>query len=400
MKWIKPYTRLLESYEKPNLIKEYPVEDKEFPTHLKKFKEVLVDKFEDSVFGVLDGNDVKLQELVPIKNLDEKESNEKWIILHNIKENYVNSHIDFFLRVYVLEENKSEFENVLAFAQGYPTIQKWKFEYDKRDQYQYKQVEEGGGIFKKKKIQGKRDWNNPKKVLIYNFSNKFIRDDDKSLNNKYWSGYQGRRNEEPFPQSTTEVDFAEKFYIDNFIRSLKKNKKISEFIEDDGSVKPMPALFRKNFFLAGPTRFISLKEFLEKCPGAPDVQEFSKLGYIPLNEFLKEMIGILGYDTEDWELNISQRMWVEFIPGDSTEKMKYLYILSYPEDFKCTQKEICAFRKVTVGTKEKPKESLRYTIFDRLSKGIPQKKAEEIYKKYKDNPTAEVEPKVIFELPK
>jgi len=407
MKWIKTYTRLLESNLKPR--QTVFVKYEEFPGHLRKFKEVLRDKFENSVFGVLDDNDVKLKELVPIKPLDEKEPDEKWIILHYIKEEYhwEKDFEDFFLRVYVLNENKSEFEKVLAFdAEKYPTIKKWKA-VEADDQYQYKEVEVRMNIFSKKEIQLQLDSDNPKKVLIYKFSNKFNRDDATSPYNKYSSGYQGsfsqshQESESSFPDHTREVDFAENFYIDNFIRSLKKNSNIKDFIEDDGSVKPMPALFRKSFFMQGSEskRFISLKEFLEKCPEAPDAKEFSKLGYIPLNEFLKEVIGIFGYDTKDWESKIDS-LPIKFIPQHSSNKMRYLYILSSLDDFQCTQEEICAFRKITVGTKENPKENLRYIIFELISKGIPQEKAEEIYNTYKDKPTEVVEPKLIFELPK
>jgi hypothetical protein len=390
MKWIKTYTRLLESSKEPVI--EF-VEYTKFPTHLAKFSEVLVGKFKGSIFGVLDGNDVKLQALVPIKNLDEKESNEKWIILHNIKENYGGSNEDFFLRVYVLEENKGEFEKVLAFdAEKYPTIKKWEA-VKADDQYQYKEVK-----INKKETQLEKDWENPKKVLIYKFSNKFIRD------NKYWSGYKGSlmdQDRNPFPDHTIEVDFAEKFYIDNLIRSLKKNSKISKWIGDDGSVKEMPALYNKSFYYLDtetktPNVFISLEKYVSECEG-DDRDYFKNIGYIPLNELLKEMIGILGYDTKDWELKFveSYTNLRLLTPGSHSH---YWYISS--GEGICAKKEVCCFKKVMVKTKENPKENLRYIIFDKLSKGIPQNKAEEIYKKYKDNPTAVVEPKVIFELPK
>lgn len=99
MKWIKTYTRLLESNLKPR--QTVFVKYEEFPGHLRKFKEVLKNKFENSVFGVLDDNDVKLKELVTIKPLDDNEPDEKWIILHYIKEEYYDGQA--FLRFFFLE---------------------------------------------------------------------------------------------------------------------------------------------------------------------------------------------------------------------------------------------------------------------------------------------------------
>lgn len=398
MKWIKTYTRLLESNLKPR--QTVFVKYEEFPGHLRKFKEVLKNKFENSVFGVLDDNDVKLKELVTIKPLDDNEPDEKWIILHYIKEEYYDGQAfyDFFLRVYVLEENKGEFEKVLAFdAEKYPTIKKWEA-VKADDQYQYKEVK-----INKKETQLEKDWENPKKVLIYKFSNKFNRDDDTIPSNKYGSGYKGSlldQDRNSFPDHTKEVDFAEKFYIDNLIRSLKKNSKISKWIGDDGSVKEMPALYNKTFYYVDtetntPNVFISLEKYVSECEGEHR-DYFENIGYIPLNELLKEMIGILGYDTKDWELKFVSytNLWL-LTPGSHSD---YWYI-SRGEGI-CAKKEVCCFQKVMVETKENPKENLRYIIFDKVSKGIPQKKAEEIYNTYKDKPTAVVEPKLIFELPK
>lgn len=409
MKWIKTYTRLLESYEKPRVIKEYPVKEEEleslFPTHLWKFTVVLRDKFEGSVFSVLRGNDVKLKELVTIKPLDDNEPDEKWIILHYIKEeyHYERPYEDFFLRVYVLEENKSEFEKVLAFDEKkYPTIKKWEA-VKADDQYQYKEVEVRMNRFSKKEIQLQRDSDNPKKVLIYKFSNKFNQDDATNPTIKYESGYKGSLGDHErnsFPEHTREVDFAEKFYIDNFIRSLKKNSKISEWIGDDGSVKEMPALCNKFFYYldweTGTSAFISFEKYVSKCEGEHR-DYFKNIGYIPLNELLKEMIGILGYDTKDWELKIKSYKNLGLLVPDSDS---YYWDIDFCSEGICAREEICCFREVEINTKDNPKENLRYIIFDRLSKGIPQEKAREIYNKYKDTPNAVVEPKNIFVLPK
>jgi len=412
MKWIKTYTRLLESNLEPQ--RTVFVKYEEFPTHLKKFKEVLVDKFEDSVFDVLDDNDVKLKELVPIKNLDEKESNEKWIILHYVKEEYHwgKPFEDFFLRVYVLEENEDVFEKVLAFdAKKYPTIKKWKA-VNADDQYQYKEVEVRMNIFSKKEIQLHLD--NPRKVLIYKFSNMFNEDDATNPAIKYGSGYKGNLAESyarnSFTEHTREVDFAENFYIDNLIRSLQKNSNISNFIQDDGSIKDMPGVHngcRVNI----PVRFNrlvnkewvqkvglpDLEDYMNKCRGKGNyVADFATYKCIPLTVFLEELINILGFDFDFEKLRSKASILISGLRGFYWKESGE----SCPNWEEVGTGKLCDFGKFVINTEEKPKENLRYIIFDLVSKGIPQEKAKKIYNQYKDDPTAVVEPKLIFELPK
>jgi hypothetical protein len=219
---------------------------------------------------------------------------------------------------------------------------------------------------------------------------------------------------------TDPKEFAEKFYIYNLIRLLKKNPKITDFIGVDGSIKEMPGVCGgcrakipemisrfENGTWDHRYGFRTHEEYIKDCKGKVEYEEaFEQYKCIPLAVFLEELIKILGLDPQNWDRNsktntlsylLSELYWdykpayweTSWVDKDGRKKSNLR-----EKEGKC---HLVVFK---VNTKENPKENLRYIIFDKLSKGIPKEKAEEIYKKYKNQPTAEVEPKNIFVLTK
>ena len=102
----------------------------------------------------------------------------------------------------------------------------------------------------------------------------------------------------------------------------------------------MPALCNKVFYYldweTGTSAFISFEKYVSKCEGEHR-DYFKNIGYIPLNELLKEMIGILGYDTKDWELKIKSYKNLGLLVPDSDS---YYWDIDFYSEGRCAREEI------------------------------------------------------------
>lgn len=380
MKFLKEYFYFISENKQMNGEKEIPL--LQSTPQLKNFVENLKKKLEDKDFLVFDFSGVTLNELI-----DEKDDQTipEWVIFKYYSQEYVKrtksdgglsvgNRIRYFLRVYLLSENEDKFLEILNFNNNdYPGVEWIQNNNPQNVQYPSREESYKSGLFRKKKIRTVRG--KSKEVLQFEFST----GDKLDLYDN--SGIPGSK------YATPEVSFAQEFYLKNLIKKLQKNPKFGKYIGDDGSVSGIPGCVGKwnRPYFYGVKPYETLFSYNDLVGKDCNDSYFESYGCIPLTEFYSELFNILSLNQ-----NIDPKgEYINVMCDDLFEKKG---------EGSCPRYSNCGYLKEEFFSKKNPKNIWQVLLFEKLSNGIPQEKAKEIFDRYSKNPDVYVDPDQLFKF--